>query len=104
MRQNSAVKNMQRVPHLHTFRNGIRVNGRDVCDSCPHRDPRPMRLGSKREAYSFEAKRIREAALMQMTIPTLKEWVANRPGLKVGSKMRKPELVSAILDYDDRTS
>lgn len=101
MRQNSAVKHMQRTPHLHRFTKNLMVNGRDLCDTCPYRVPRwkmPKSLGTKREVYNFEAELLNRTAFEGMTVPNLKELLLKRkPDTKGVSKMRKPDLVNALL-------
>lgn len=96
------VRNMQRIPHHHTYRNYVVINGRDVCDTCPYRIPRwkiHKPLGTKREAYDFEVKFLLKETIPTMTVPKLRETLVKRnPNAKGVSKMRRAELVSAILD------
>ena len=102
MRQNSLVKHMQRVPHVHTYRNYTVINGRDVCDSCPYRIPRwkiHKPLGTKREMYDFEKRNLLAIAYPKLTADELRFKLRDKqPNRKGISKMRKPELVSALLE------
>lgn len=97
MRQNSMVKHMQRVPHVHTFRKGITVKGRDVCDNCPFHSKRRKSLGTKREAYDFEAKRLLIALLPKKTNEELRTMILNRDKNAKVSKMKKADLVSTLV-------
>lgn len=96
------VKYMQRVPHVHTYHNYTVINGRDVCDSCPYRIPRwkmPKPLGTKREMYDFEKRGLLAISLPRLTADELRFKLRQKaPTTKGISKMRKPELVSALLD------
>lgn len=105
MRKNSIVKHMQRVPHVHVF--GDRINGRDVCDACPYRAPRGRILSAfgndavtiRLEDKDFDKKFVLAATLPSLTVPELKnKLLTKNPNVKGISKMRKPELVAALLE------
>lgn len=96
------VRDMQRVIHRHVF--GDRINGRDVCDSCPFRAKRHRTIsafGTKRPAYDFELAEMNKVFANNynaLTVPVLREKVIKRkPNLTGVSKMRKPELIAALL-------
>lgn len=92
------VKNMQRVPHVHRFTLNIRINGRDRCDTCPYRDPRPFRrsIGGIRPMYDFEKERLLIALLPKKTNDELKAMILKRDKDAKISKMKKSELVSTL--------
>lgn len=99
------VRDMQRVPHVHVF--GDRINGRDVCDSCPFRAKRHRIISAfgndtvtiRLEDKSFDQKFVTALTLQGLTVPELKgNLLKQNPNIKGISKMRKPELVSALLE------
>lgn len=58
----------------------------------------PKTLGTKRESYNFEAKLLKRTAYEGMTVTKLKGLLLDRkPNTKGVSKMRKPDLVAALL-------
>lgn len=103
------VRNMQRVPHIHNQR--IVHNDRYWCDVCNYAWPRSKFYANGKSPFSKQArhnwaKALRDAPMAteftdpnKFTVPKLREIVTrNKPNLKGVGKMRKAELVSALLE------
>lgn len=84
------VKRMQRVLHRHTFWK-LNTNGRLKCMTCPYYVPRgqtyvPKRTTPNSDSVNYNALNMRELTEL-----------ARKHKLSGISKMRKPELVSALV-------
>lgn len=105
MKRRINVRNMQRTPHVHIF--GDRINGRDVCDSCPYRAQRHHIISAfgndtvtiRLEDENFEKKLVLLATIPNLTVPELKEMILkHNPNATGLSKMRKLELMTTLVD------